>query len=348
VSFGPSEVHRLARELKVPFVSTNVLDADGRPLAEPLRLVNIAGRRIAVLGVLSSQYATDAVKIVDPADAAAAALAEHTPRYDALLVLAYLPADELAALAARLPEKAVVVGPSLVAQTVREARKPLAGAVGQAGRSLVRIDFAKGDRDRWTSRELPVTPDLSEDSAQIAIREAYHRDLAGRDFSADETSFSMPLPPEVASAHRVAGTNTCRVCHAEDCAAWDISRHARAWQSLVDRGVQYDASCQRCHTTGFGWEGGFASVEQSAGILAGIINVGCESCHGPSNAHANDPAIRTPLVASQQCVHCHDAQNSPGFDYTAAWARIGHGRARAAVAPQLPAGKAVEAARAVN
>jgi hypothetical protein len=359
VKLGPAELHRLARELKAPFVSTNVRDAEGRPLAEPLRLVNIAGRRIAVLGVLSTQYATDAVKVVDPAEAAAAALAENTPRYDALLVLAYLPADELTALAARLPEKAVVVSPSGSDDAPGESRKPLAGAVGRGGRSLVRIEFAKDDRDRWTASEVGVPAGLPEDAVQLANLDKYHRQLEERDFQPQDTDFVIPLPAEFASTHRVAGTNSCRQCHAQECAGWDTSRHARAWQSLADRGMHFDPACQRCHTTGFGWEGGFASGKQSLGR----DSVGCESCHGPSLAHVIDrvanlagrpfdgsPPIRTPLVASGQCVHCHDAENSPGFDYESAWARIKHGQSGAAQSAGQPAesGGPVEVGRGVN
>ncbi len=98
-------------------------------------------------------------------------------------------------------------------------------------------------------------------------------------------------------------------------------RHARAWQTLVDRGVQYDAECQRCHTTAFGWTGGFASADRSHAAL----NVGCESCHGPSFSHVLDPMTRTPLAARDQCGRCHTAEVSPKFDMDAAWTAIRHG-----------------------
>jgi hypothetical protein len=356
---GAEELQRIAADMKIPFVSTNVRDEQGRPLAETLRRIEVAGRRIAVAGIVSPGYEQDPLQILDPAAAIEDALADKALPYDALLVLAYLPADELTQLAARLPKRAVLVGPSHAAPadptadqdggvsddrsvgrarhgesaegTIRDAPAPddadnIAGFVGRMGRSLVCIDFTKTTDVPWKSREIRVDPSLPEDQQQLNNLVAYHQELARHDFAPADIGLVMPLPPEVASTARTAGTHACRACHAAECASWDLSRHARAWQSLVNRGVYYDAACQRCHTTGYGWEGGFHSAERSIGT----VSVGCESCHGPSLAHTLNPSVRTPLVASQQCVHCHDADHDPGFDYNSAWARIQHSRPSAA------------------
>ncbi|MEX2026132.1 MAG: multiheme c-type cytochrome, partial [Pirellulaceae bacterium] len=320
---GIEELQRLASELKVPFISTNVRDAQGRPVAEPLRLIEAGGRRIVLAGIVSPRYAEEPLEVLDPAAAIESALAEKPMPYDTLLVLAYLPADELAQLAARLPAKAVLVGPSDADSPVRRVGRVreahahedtpdnVAGLVGHQGRSLVRIDFTKSGGDLWTARDVVVGAPLPDDPRQLENLVAYHQELAQQDFPPSSTGLLMPLPPEFASTARAAGTHTCRNCHAAECSAWDSSRHARAWQSLVNRGVYYDADCQRCHTTGYGWEGGFASAERSFGT----VSVGCESCHGPSLAHVLNPSIPTPLAANQQCVHCHDPDRSPGFSY---------------------------------
>jgi hypothetical protein len=320
VRLAADELHRLASETKAPFISTNVRDAQGRPLAEPLRLVETADRLVAVAGLLSPRYASESIKVLDPADALAEALAEHAPRYDSLLVLAYLPADELAQLASRLPARAVLVGPS-GGDAPLAGSANIAGRVGHEGRSLVRIDLVADSEPAWRSRDVMVSAVLPEDNRQLEILEAYHRELARHDFTPTATGLAMSLPPDVSPSLRVAGTHTCRACHATECAIWDGTRHERAWQSLVDRGMHFDAACQRCHTTGFGWEGGFSS----AGANRGVGSVGCESCHGPSLAHEQNPSVRTPFVASQQCVSCHTAEISPVFDYAAGWARIQHG-----------------------
>jgi hypothetical protein len=213
----------------------------------------------------------------------------------------------------------VLVGPS--SNEAAAATANVAGRVGREGRSLVRIDVAVDGEQAWRARDVIVSAVLGEDSRQLDILEAYHRELAKHDFAPTATGLAMPLAGGASPAQRVAGTHTCRACHLSECATWDDSRHERAWQSLVDRGVHFDAACQRCHTTGYGWEGGFSSAKAGRGVGA----VGCESCHGPSLAHEQNPAVRTPFVASQQCANCHTAEIDPGFDYAAAWARIQHG-----------------------
>ena len=53
--------------------------------------------------------------------------------------------------------------------------------------------------------------------------------------------------------------------------------------------------------------------------------VGCENCHGPSAAHVANPKTRTPFTAADQCVRCHDQENSPKFNYAEYWPRVKHG-----------------------
>jgi len=55
-------------------------------------------------------------------------------------------------------------------------------------------------------------------------------------------------------------------------------------------------------------------------------NVGCESCHGPSLSHVNDPKIRTPYLAREQCIRCHDHENSPECAFPAYWGKVQHGK----------------------
>jgi hypothetical protein len=90
--------------------------------------------------------------------------------------------------------------------------------------------------------------------------------------------------------------------------------------------MHVDNYCMQCHTTGFGLPGGFVSRTSSPQL----VNVGCESCHGPSQAHVEKPKIRTPFAAADQCIRCHDHENSPEFVYAAYWPRIRHGEVKTA------------------
>ena len=45
--------------------------------------------------------------------------------------------------------------------------------------------------------------------------------------------------------------------------------------------------------------------------------IGCESCHGPLKAHADDPGVLTPTkpIATPLCVHCHAANTGKSKRY---------------------------------
>ena len=77
----------------------------------------------------------------------------------------------------------------------------------------------------------------------------------------------------------------------------------------------YDPGCIRCHTTGFGYVGGFRSATGTPALL----DVGCESCHGPAGRHVEDGE---PLGKPGACATCHDRVRSPGFDRSTAWSKI--------------------------
>ena len=93
------------------------------------------------------------------------------------------------------------------------------------------------------------------------------------------------------------------------------------WETLVAGETHVDPFCQTCHTTGYGMPSGFRSRARSADRVA----VGCESCHGPSQAHVERPEKRTPFAAREHCTHCHDHENSPHFEFAAYWKKIAHG-----------------------
>ena len=94
-------------------------------------------------------------------------------------------------------------------------------------------------------------------------------------------------------------------------------------KSLEEKGAHVDPECQRCHTTGYGLPGGFASARRGAARH----EVGCESCHGPSQGHAAEPAVRTAHYAQAKnyCTGCHDRENSPQFAFDNYWHKIAHG-----------------------
>jgi len=149
------------------------------------------------------------------------------------------------------------------------------------------------------------------------------------------------------------GSEACGKCHATEYADVMKKPHARATAILAEaapdhwsvppykRGVVgiRKAECLRCHVTGYGRPGGFPTeppVDAAAHPLAGA---GCEACHGPGKAHADDP--RKPKAIARLggtcnecnilpiCRQCHDDANSPRFEYREALPKARHATGKA-------------------
>ena len=333
VGFGAKYLRDLTRTLKPPFVSCNVRNSEGELLVAPTIHVEIAARRIAVIGVLSPQFQSGSLQIAPPLTALLEMLDRNVAPYDHLVVLAYLPDDELRDLAAQLPEADLIVGGPTGQSIVPERLGTtwLASATTK-GKFLVELRADGADASEWKGRVIEMNDSFPDDPRQWQNLEQFYATLDQRDFTPQETEFSKLLPGLAVPEDRVAGTIRCGQCHARDYHDWEHSAHAHAWESLRNTGAHVDPYCQQCHTTAYGWPGGFESVRHSLSL----VNVGCETCHGLSQDHAQDPQIATTHFqqASQQCLHCHDRENSPQFAYDPYWSKIRHGMAAALQQPR--------------
>lgn len=85
-----------------------------------------------------------------------------------------------------------------------------------------------------------------------------------------------PAPP---AGQTYIGMKNCSACHFEQYAIWKKDEHTKAFEILPEK-YKTDATCLKCHTTGFGEETGFKTAADTH--LAGAT---CESCHGPGSKH---------------------------------------------------------------
>ncbi|MCA9547840.1 MAG: hypothetical protein KC613_25725 [Myxococcales bacterium] len=135
------------------------------------------------------------------------------------------------------------------------------------------------------------------------------------------------VPPVPEGGQRYVGVAECEDCHPEAVEFWRTTRHARAWQTLVDDDKTFDAECVGCHVVGWQQPGGTV-----LGKTKGLEDVQCEACHGPNQKHveeggAEHHTVRDPGEAG--CVGCHHPHHSPKFDYATYLEKIlgpGHGK----------------------
>ncbi len=164
------------------------------------------------------------------------------------------------------------------------------------------------------------------------IHEDFVADLASADVVGTYPKRAYPWNGELTGASYV-GAETCKQCHPNTYNRWLSTKHAEAYKPLIEKKREADADCVRCHTTGFEFEGGFAS----ASLTPHLKGNQCENCHGPGSKHAeapDDKVIRSTIVRSAEdfnknlrCVACHDEDNAPhGFDFATMWPKVMHSK----------------------
>lgn len=125
------------------------------------------------------------------------------------------------------------------------------------------------------------------------------------------------------------GSAACLSCHAIEHAWWSESPHARAMSSLAAEGSK-DPACVRCHATS-------KTSGPPPAVLAGfdtLGGVGCESCHGPGEAHVAAGGGKDNIeglgescpvcVIDAVCTSCHTQKWSPTWNLPERLGQIEH------------------------
>jgi peroxiredoxin len=125
--------------------------------------------------------------------------------------------------------------------------------------------------------------------------------------------------PMLLRAKGYSGSEACGVCHESQHETWELTRHARAFDTLVKHNAETDRECVGCHVVGFGQAGGF-DLDTRAQELE---DVGCESCHGRGGPHLSPGTVANGDYQST-CLGCHDPKHSLGFEYATFLPQISH------------------------
>lgn len=195
--------------------------------------------------------------------------------------------------------------------------------------------------------------DFDETPAMIKFMERYQERLKDEKIVLED-AISAPHP----SGATFVGAQTCAECHESAFEIWEGTPHAHALDSLDPthkregferlNGIKrmHDPECLSCHVTGWNpqeyirYRSGFLNKEFAADasqmtlhqLLAGSQ---CENCHGPGSQHiaavdaGREDAGKYMRVTLEQaregmCEKCHDADNSPKFEFDEYWDRVKH------------------------
>ncbi len=120
-----------------------------------------------------------------------------------------------------------------------------------------------------------------------------------------------------AEAHfKYVGEKSCKMCHKAEFESWSTTKHAQAWAALKLE-EQKKPECAACHTTG------------KTATDSMLVNVACESCHGPGSDFKSMKVMKDAKLAAAAgllpiteatCVRCHNKKspNFKGFEFAAA------------------------------
>ncbi len=342
-----------ARTQAPPMLSCNILDGAGRPAFSPFRIVRRGKAPIFVtalttrvppgfprkVGLLPWRTALASVLERAPADSYRVLLLDGGTR-DALEAARAFPGELDLVLTAKGDYNPTPGSAALVE----------GGAVildpGSGGRFILEVELRRERGKtillRYTPYPLPpkeskkgrTSPPgaITPDPAMMETITAMRCDLA--DGLALTRALAHPAPVRWGG---YTGSRACFPCHAPSARAWKKSPHARAWAALVEdeeaRGwpITLSPECVSCHVVGFGTATGFRSPESTPGLL----DVGCEVCHGPGKEHVlrmmtnpEDPekAIDRADDGGAHCFSCHDTerQTHGHFHFEEKWKVIRH------------------------
>ena len=339
-----------------PFVSANVgllgLDANITPR---FRIVEAGGLRFGIVSVLgdaeAKQLRNDAIEIVPAAQGLEAAAAElKKANCTHQILLSWASPEETKSLAARFPHFDIVATAGGADEPPAELPTLPGGArlveLGHKGMFAVAIAFFADAQKPLRSQRVPLDARWGEAEDMITLLATYQSQLESLGLTGlGLTAVRHP------SGRRFAGSASCADCHQYAFDVWKDTPHATALATLEEQTPRRDGDpeCLSCHVVGWApqryepFEGGFAGMKATPHLA----HQGCENCHGPAAAHAavergdvrasvtERDRLRSELAMSidtpegkqkavNNCLECHDLDNSPQFDFDTYWPQVEH------------------------
>ena len=330
-----------------PLVSANILDAKtGAPLAEPWRIITLAnGLRVGVVGVadparMGAVHLDPALRIADMLEALRKAIPELKPKTDTLLCLAFTDESGLERIAHACYEFQLILGGDVAqpSQSLQHLNQSYILATTNQARAIGKVSAVVRSNEPWREvyGEVKFVDDsIAQDPQIVVLSRSYRKEVRDLPLAVDQTEKEDPNAiPGVKMTSSYVGSGACASCHAKATAIWEKSGHAHAFASLIAKDSDADPSCIGCHSIGFGDAGGYRRSMKGKTL----VDVGCESCHGPGGEHMrlHAEAMKTSLpapvllkmrsVGQGQCIQCHHGEFSRPFKWEDFWPVVAHGK----------------------
>lgn len=345
-----------------PFVSANValFGFDFQPGLTPRqRTVEVGAVKLGITSVLGTSWQREInnsdVEMADPKEKLAEVVPALEKECDVLVLLAHATREESIELARQFPQFALVVTaggpPEPPGQPERiDGSQTVLIEVGEKAMNAVVLGFFDDRAQPIRYQRVPLDSRFPQSEYVKNEMSLYQDGLKDAGLQGLEVT---PVPyPGKDLMGKFVGTAKCKSCHEESYKVWKKSGHAKAWQTLVELkpARNFDPECIACHVVGWSpqnyrpLESGFLSEEETSHL----IDVGCETCHGPGEKHVaaelgsdldlmeklrkptvitleeSQQAVSSAISDRQHCMNCHDLDNSPDFHFETYWPKIEH------------------------
>lgn len=336
-----AQLRDLARESPVPLIGANLLDTEtGAPVVSPYRILRRGAVRIGVVGAVDPRGIGDrlgeGLRIEEIDTALAALLPELRERADIFVLLAFTDEAGLARLAQEFYEFSVILGGRVrqpAQSLVRENRSVIFYTTNEA-RTVGTIDAEVRDGRRLEvtgGRVILLHDEIPEHDAFVALSDAYREEIRHTRLALDDLAgMDDERIPGVDPSASYVGSAACASCHEDEHRIWKSTGHAHAFSTLQEKGADADPNCIACHTVGFGTPSGYRREFGDSRM----VNVGCESCHGPGSEHVvqrmaerasgEEAMFRFRTLTAADCTQCHYGEFSRPFRWEAFWPIIEH------------------------
>lgn len=335
-----TQLREIKKAAPVPILSANVLDeGTGKPLFDAYRIIQRAGSRIAVVGVvdpagIAEEDIGDGVTVANMESTLVRLLTEIKPKADLIVLLAFTDEPTLARLAQQFYEIKIILGGkvSQPAQELKPENRSLIYFVTNEARALgvMRLQLKRNAMPNVLHNEIRLLHDkIPQDESFVALAQEYRDEVRRTPLEVDNPANAAgDMVPGVRTAATFVGTEQCISCHQSAAEVWKNSGHAHAFATLMARQADADPKCISCHTVGFGTASGY---HRQFGKEK-LVNVGCESCHGPGSLHVRQRQGEIAInftyreLGPGDCQKCHYGEFSRPFDWDKFWPAIQHGK----------------------
>lgn len=335
-----TQLRAMAAASSVPMISASLVDAQsGELLLDAYQIVERGELKIGILGVLSPTSTSapgEGVRVLGLNEAINQQLPSLSEKSDLIILLAFASEEEMRRLARDYFEFSMILGgdvPSPSQEIIKENDSLILFTTNEA-RTVGTLSATIEKSDAVSLTEPSFSIDMlweriEQDEKILALIEQYLDEIRNTELAIDDPEALDPdsIPGVKPTAHYV-GTASCRDCHPKAYQVWKNSGHAHAFETLVKKGSDADPHCIACHTVGFGKHSGYRRAMTDNRLL----DVGCESCHGPASEHiarykhgeANSFQFRP--LGPGDCKSCHYGEFSRPFVWESFWPAIKHGK----------------------